>query len=371
MGEQGLRWDHGSRRRSQVLRHDRSGSDDYVFIDATGAITLFENNHNWGYWAPWGVIYDAKRARQEIHLADFDGDGKCDILLVDKRSGATTVIQNRYSSGEFSFTNLGVVTGSATCAEGYGSEKHDLGVQWKDLDGDSRADFLCIQTNGVITGYLNKGLGDMADVGLTKHAEVKERKNLRLHDINGDGRDDLLYVNMINEAVTAWYNGGKIPSSGSAFQWNWQGNVSTGGSSRGSCVEFGALYGQGGADYIVLEPSTNKAWTWFNVCPDGIGPVTPNLPTAAPPAPAAASQLPVGVSVIRSTTIASSKTTVLINTIAPTTTTDSEGVTIIGTLTRGPSITTKPLITSLKTFSTFPPSITWLPTIVSSNTHDP
>ncbi|KAK6432924.1 hypothetical protein LTR95_010905, partial [Oleoguttula sp. CCFEE 5521] len=57
------------------------GSDDYIFIDASGAITLFENTHNWGYWNSWGVIYYTYRARQEIHLADFDGDGKCDILL--------------------------------------------------------------------------------------------------------------------------------------------------------------------------------------------------------------------------------------------------------------------------------------------------
>jgi len=29
-----------------------SGSDDYLFINASGAITLFENDHNWGYWVP-------------------------------------------------------------------------------------------------------------------------------------------------------------------------------------------------------------------------------------------------------------------------------------------------------------------------------
>jgi len=113
------------------------GSDDYVFINSAGNITLFQNDHNWGYWVPWGVIYNANRARSDVHLADFNGDGKCDILLVDKSSGATTVIQNNYS-GKFSFSNLGVVTGSASCTEGYGTEKHDRGVRWNDLDGDGR-----------------------------------------------------------------------------------------------------------------------------------------------------------------------------------------------------------------------------------------
>lgn len=43
-----------------------TGSDDYVWISSTGEITLYENNHNWGYWSPWGVIYNANRARKEV-----------------------------------------------------------------------------------------------------------------------------------------------------------------------------------------------------------------------------------------------------------------------------------------------------------------
>ncbi|KAK4897726.1 Glucan endo-1,3-alpha-glucosidase agn1 [Elasticomyces elasticus] len=195
------------------------GSDDYVFINSVGDITLFENTHNWGYWNPWGIIYSANRARQEIHLADFDADKKCDILLVDKLTGATTVIKNNYSGGKFSFTNLGVVTGTAQCTGGYGSEKHDTAVRWADIDGDGRADFLCMLTDGLINGYLNKGVGNMVSQGQIKKSEGKERKNLRLADINGDGRADLLYVNMIDGAVTQWQNGGMIPSVVADLPW--------------------------------------------------------------------------------------------------------------------------------------------------------
>ncbi|KAK5693162.1 hypothetical protein LTR97_010638 [Elasticomyces elasticus] len=262
-----------------------SGSDDYIFINATGAITLFENDHNWGYWIPWGVIYNAQHTRQEVQLADFTGDGKCDILLVDHDSGATTVIRNDYDSSGFSFTNLGVQTGSATCTEGYGHDKHDKGVRWHDLDGDGRADFLCISTDGIVTGYLNKGSNNMVDVGLIKHTEGKERANLRFADINGDGRDDFLFVDSINGSTTAWMNGGQIESSGSAFQWNWKGIVASGGFARGACLEFGELYGLGRADTIAVEPASNKAWTWFNVCPDGAGAVAPSLPSGAPSVP--------------------------------------------------------------------------------------
>ena len=48
------------------------------------------------------------------------------------------MLQNEYVVGQtyFTFKDIGVVTGSATCTEGYGSDKHDLGVRWNDLDGD-------------------------------------------------------------------------------------------------------------------------------------------------------------------------------------------------------------------------------------------
>ena len=55
------------------------------------------------------------------------------------------MIQNNYANGKFSFTNLGVVTSTATCTEGYGRDKHDLGVRWNDLDGDGTHAFYHFQ----------------------------------------------------------------------------------------------------------------------------------------------------------------------------------------------------------------------------------
>jgi hypothetical protein len=262
-----------------------SGSDDYIFVDVTGSIHLFENEHNWGHWNDRGVIYNANRPRQEIHLADFDGDSKCDIFFVDKASGATRVLLNGYDGNKFSFKDIGIVTGHATCTEGYGHSKHDLGVRWHDLTGDGRADLLCVQPDGTVHGYINKGINDFVDQGIIKNSEGRERANIRFTDINGNGRADYLYVNMTDGAVTAWYNDGWNPSAANAFLWNSQGIVSSGGFSRGAAIEFGNLYGLGRADYISVKPSTNEAWTWFNVCPGSEGPAPPNLPSDAPPVP--------------------------------------------------------------------------------------
>jgi len=103
--------------------------------------------------------------------------------------------------------------------------------------------------------------------------------------MSGDGKDDYVYINMLDGSSTVWFNAGPIPSSGSAFQWNWQKVTNKGGIARGACIELANLYGVGRADYIgtnlqlkqasmtsltdirslhtVVDPSTNKASTYL------------------------------------------------------------------------------------------------------------
>ncbi|KAH8797345.1 hypothetical protein F5884DRAFT_815081 [Xylogone sp. PMI_703] len=275
-----------------------TGSDDYIWISAMGEMTVFGNEHTWGTWIHYNVVYNINRPRREIHFADFDGDGKCDILLVDKGSGATTVLKNNYANGKFSFTSLGLVTGSATCTEGYGYDRHDNGVRWNDIDGDGRADFLCMELNGRITGYLNKGIGNMVSQGQIKLAEGRERRNLRLADIDGDGQDDLIWMNMTTGQMIGWKNAGPIPVKGSAFTWTHKGVIANGNIARGSAVELTNLNGLGRADYLSIKPQSNEAFLCLNVCPGGVDePVPPTLPTAAPPAPTPSGGILLGIGI--------------------------------------------------------------------------
>lgn len=114
----------------------------------------------------------------KVHFADFDGDGKCDILLVDSASGSTTMLRNDWDGTTFTFTNIGVVSGgAAACTEGYGYATNDIGVRFADMTGNGRADYLCVASNGGITGALNNGLNDLEDQGQIKITERRERKS--------------------------------------------------------------------------------------------------------------------------------------------------------------------------------------------------
>lgn len=78
---------------------DGDGKDDYVWIDVNGAASLWLNggmgsDGNW-IWTSKGIIATGVGAsREDVYLADIDGDGKADYLWVDRLSGETKMWKN-------------------------------------------------------------------------------------------------------------------------------------------------------------------------------------------------------------------------------------------------------------------------------------
>jgi hypothetical protein len=117
-----------------------SGNDDYVFIDHLGRITIFKNVNtppetNYAGWEDKGIVLETGLDRKSIHLADWNGDGKCDIIAVTKATGALDVWYTSYNwaSGTFSFGPKTRVVASA-CTEGWGVGPFDLGMRFPDIE---------------------------------------------------------------------------------------------------------------------------------------------------------------------------------------------------------------------------------------------
>lgn len=94
------------------------------------------------------------------------------------------------STKTWSFVDQGIVSGGAGCTQGYGVIENDLGVRFADLTGDGKADYLCIERNGRVTGSLNRGMASSGqvtfeDVGQIKFATNYDRQNVRFNDVNG------------------------------------------------------------------------------------------------------------------------------------------------------------------------------------------
>lgn len=68
-------------------------------------------------------------------MADIDGDGKCDLVLLNQNDGTMTWLKNSYNTatGAFTFTAMGAISGPS-CAYGWGGVGlRDLAVRFADI----------------------------------------------------------------------------------------------------------------------------------------------------------------------------------------------------------------------------------------------
>ncbi|KAK3372649.1 carbohydrate esterase family 3 protein [Podospora didyma] len=261
-----------------------TGADDYVWIYEDGhAAEINANIHSppaWGHST--SISLNVPGPRVGIHLADWTGNGRCDVLVQNKATGALTLYENQFSNNALTFTNRGVVSGSGGwCTEGWGVGIFDRGMRLADIDGDKRADVLCLEKNGRVTGRLNKA-GGLENVGQVKFSEGFDRANIRFADVEASGRADLIHLDKYTGAATVFKNNGHVAAGGSSFSWANRG-VLYSPIDRGETMHFTNQGGLGRADLLHVLPVTNRAWTYFNECGgnggDDTNPITdPGLP---------------------------------------------------------------------------------------------
>ncbi|KIN00783.1 carbohydrate esterase family 3 protein [Oidiodendron maius Zn] len=264
------------------------GADDYIWMDKDGTLTLYGNYNSAPLWLQYGEIYTPENlmighTRKDLFLADLDGDGKCDFLIVDKVSGSIHMIRNDYSptTDKFAWTDMGIIFNGGGCPNHHGVGLFDLGVRFADVTGNGFPDYLCIDPDGRTTAWKNTNMV-FESMGQIKHSEGADRADIRFVDINGDGRADYLWVDKFAGTYQVWTNegpGDPAVNGGSYIHWIGRG-VSGGGTSlRGECINWSDLNGDGRADYTVVYPQTSVAYVYPNVCPDNIsGPPMTILP---------------------------------------------------------------------------------------------
>ena len=114
-----------------------TGSDDLVWIYNDGTPDEINTNihspPNWGHGT--SITFSVPGPRVGIHLADWTGDGRCDILVQDKHSGALRLWENNYDqrTNSITFTSRGVVA-SPGCTAGWGTSIFDRGMRIADME---------------------------------------------------------------------------------------------------------------------------------------------------------------------------------------------------------------------------------------------
>jgi FG-GAP-like repeat len=213
------------------------------------------------------------------------------LLVVDRWTGSVSI---RYDEGSGDRVQWGFsipLGPEYRCDQRWGVGVFDMAQHFADIDGDGRADYLCMAKDGRTFGILN-GHNGPRDLGQVKFSENKDRANHRFADVNGDGKADFLWIDKFSGEVHVWYNQGlrdSRPADGSMVQWDPKG-VLYSGVDRGPNEYFLDYDGDKRADILRVNPITNSAEIWYNSCPRGTGgddpdsnPDLPQYPPDPPP----------------------------------------------------------------------------------------
>ncbi|KAL2833014.1 hypothetical protein BDW59DRAFT_157153 [Aspergillus cavernicola] len=258
------------------------GRMDYVWILSKGAMRMYENKGatilggSESFWGPNYVIWDpvyqsiAREVdRRDLHLVDWNGDGKCDIVWTDpENQNRPQVWLNHFDAAtkEFNWEYNANPAPDLYCPEKRGLGLFDLPVQFADLSGSGRGDYLCIERDGRTWGWVHNEAGTWVYADQFKSTEGKDRANLHWADVDADGRADLIFTDKFNGDGTVWLNKGRQDVANSRYHWELLGEVFA-GAAAGACTYYPDLDGNGRADMHILTDSlANKARTWFSHC---------------------------------------------------------------------------------------------------------
>jgi lysophospholipase L1-like esterase len=245
------------------------GKADYLVVDAaSGAVTLWRNgganasaNNGWD-WIPDGQIATGVAPGAQIQFGDVNGDGKADYLDVDPSTGSVTAYQN--GGADASATDGWLWTPMGAIADGIGNQ-----IQFADMSGNGRDDYLDVRPDGSVLEWYNAGVGSNGTIvwvgPLTIATGVgAPGAEVRFADVFGTGRADYLVVDPATGAVTAWENEGPGGSGASLINWAPRGVIATGVGALGSEVHFADVWGTHRADYLTVDPSTGAVDDWYN-----------------------------------------------------------------------------------------------------------
>lgn len=244
----------------------------------SGAPTVFLNRGpsdadslGWS-WVPLNdaqpIASGAGRASTVLY-GDIDGDGKDDYLTLDPLTGALEVYLNKgpsNSANGWDWLPIGQI------AEGFGLGFPGANVRIADIDGDGRDDYIYLHGGGATTIYRNKWapgasppffepFASMDAAGIFQRAE-----EITFTDIDGDGRADYVWTRGWDGAAF-WYKNNFPNQPG----WLPMGEIAGGVGTGGQNVRYAILQHTGRASYVAVNPINGAIAAWLNGCLD-LGP---------------------------------------------------------------------------------------------------
>ncbi|MEI6143339.1 MAG: FG-GAP-like repeat-containing protein, partial [Mariniphaga sp.] len=143
-----------------------------------------------------------------VSIGDIDGDGKPDLVVVNKTSGTVSVFRNTSTSGTVSFaTAVNLTTGTSPYSVSIG-----------DIDGDGKPD-LAVANYGSTSVSVFRNTSTSGNVSFATAVDFTTGIypiSVSIGDMDGDGKPDLAVANFYSNTVSVFRNtstSGSITSS--------------------------------------------------------------------------------------------------------------------------------------------------------------
>jgi len=245
---------------------DGDGRDDYLVLHDNGALDAWINaggdTPGQPGWIPRGQIASGVGApAYRVQLADIDGDRRDDYLVVHDNGAVDAWINaGGDTPGQPGWVPRGQIASGVPGAS-------PATVRFADVNGDGRDDYLVVQIDGgPVTAWLNAGGDTPTQPGWIPRGQIATgtgAAQVELADFDCDPRDDYLTVDIRSGAVQAYLNrGGDLDRTPG---WIARGQVATGvPESATSNITFADIDGDGRDDYLLLQPDTGAVHAYLN-----------------------------------------------------------------------------------------------------------
>ncbi|KAL9022248.1 MAG: hypothetical protein Q9185_000648 [Variospora sp. 1 TL-2023] len=259
---------------------DGDGLDDRVWITEDGRISVWLNGQanaqapfGWDWFAQNNqqpVVSGINAKREQYRLADIDGDGKADLVVIELKTGAISAWLNNGPDTDASPQGWGwAPVGQIGVSVANAANAH-----FADVTGDGKADLIWLDEASMLTIYRNHYDSSAHHWSWPKSTEtpidlrIQNPRDIRFADIDGDQKADAIVIHPWDGAAVIWLNRDSTRPEG------WVRSVPSPGTSDPShppCAGENVLFARvsvpyGRADYVIIDPNDGALSLWKNGC---------------------------------------------------------------------------------------------------------